>query len=89
MIRAEMHVIRGDDEDLNVGSLYMRHPPCPGELIWFTASDAERLRSLGLPSSYRVETVAHWVTTAWTPNTHSGDPIHTLYVALLAVKECA
>lgn len=78
MIRAEVH----DAEDSTLLTLYLREVPRVGEFLWITGEAGEDLRKSGRASSLEITSVAHWVDPAWHPNTHTGDPIHTvcLYV---------
>ncbi len=64
-------VRNNDDEE--IASIWVRQIPRVGEYLWFPG---------GKIKSQEVETVAHWVGGEWTPNTHLGEPVHSvcLYV---------
>lgn len=78
MIQAKVH----DQDDNEFASLWLREVPHVGELLWFAGEDGPRMQRERGTSSFKVKTVAHWVSTAWSPGTHVGEPIHTvcLYV---------
>ncbi|RYG88028.1 MAG: hypothetical protein EON59_05690 [Alphaproteobacteria bacterium] len=68
------------DDDTHVASLWMRQKPAAGEFLWF-----------GPKGSYLIKEIAHWVNETWTPNTHTGDPIHSIavYVEKVALETIA
>lgn len=87
MIRAEIQ-LQGekDSDDIPLKQVWLRCPPAKGDFIWFTSSDWDDLRDAGLPSSFVVVAVGHWVTSSWSPSTHTGAPIHSLCVVVEPIK---
>ncbi|MDR7061209.1 MULTISPECIES: hypothetical protein [unclassified Sphingopyxis] len=67
-------------DDTEIASLWLRAKPSVGEYIWLTGNAGEAARAEHGTSSFTVQEVAHWVNAAWSPGTHTGDPIHTLAV---------
>lgn len=83
MIKTEIQLEGGPGcDDLPLKSLWLKTAPAKGDFIWFTSCDWNDLREQGLPSSFEVVAVAHWVTSSWSPSTHTGDPIHSLCVVV-------
>lgn len=74
MILVHIH----DEADQELARVYMRQAPSAGELLWFQGSAGHRLREALGHSSFTVIEVAHWVGEEWSPNTHVGDPIHSV-----------
>jgi len=72
------------EDDTEVCSVYLRCSPRVGEYIWVADQDViDRHGS----SSFIVNEVAHWVSTKWTPNTHTGDPVHTLAIYVKPTRQ--
>lgn len=74
MIQVHVH----DDKDEEISRVWMRTPPRKGELLWFTSHDWQNLRQTHGATSFEVTEVAHWVTSAYSPNSHVGEPIHSI-----------
>ncbi|MFN7110282.1 MAG: hypothetical protein ACK4M2_01500 [Brevundimonas sp.] len=82
MISVEVH----DEQDAVLAKLWMRFPPRKGELLWFAGEDTDRLRKAHGASAFRVTDVAHWISSAWSPNTHVGQPVHSVCVYVEPVE---
>ena len=76
MIKCEIR----DRNDKMLFSAWMREVPRIGEYLWATGSAREAMSEMFGTSSLRVVEVAHWVTPDWTPDTHTGEPIHSVCV---------
>lgn len=77
MISVEIHLAENDEV---LARLWMRQAPRQGELLWFAGADTRRFQEVHGASSFHVTDVAHWISTAWSPNTHVGDPNHSICV---------
>jgi hypothetical protein len=64
------------DDDTEVASVWLRAKPSAGELLWF----GDKVKAETGHTSFVITEVAHWVSTGWSPNTHTGEPVHTLAV---------
>lgn len=67
-------------EEVQIALIWMRCEPQIGSFLWFTGKMNAQLREIYKASSFEVKQVAHWVNGEWSPNTHAGDPIHTICV---------
>ena len=76
MISVEIH----HDDDSVISRVWMRSVPRVGESLWFAGGSHERIKAEHGGSSFKVTGVAHWVTDEWSPNTHVGEPIHSVCV---------
>lgn len=86
-----IHVTINDDADELLTSVWMREAPQIGSLLWLQGKAGDRLRQKGAKgtSAFRVTDVAHWVSEEWTPNSHVGEPIHTVCVYVDPVMPAA
>lgn len=82
MIHVEIH--DGDDDTL--AKVYMREAPRVGEIIWLQGKAGERIRASLGTSALTITEVAHWVGEEWGPNTHVGEPIHSICVYVEPLK---
>ncbi len=76
MIRAEVML----DDDTQVTTLWLRAKPSAGEYLWLTGEAREAAVARFGAGSLRVREIAHWVASEWSPNTHTGEPIHSLAI---------
>lgn len=75
MIKAEFTL---EEDDRHVTTAWVQHVPRVGEVIWFNRR-GDLIKEFGA-ASFTVTLIAHWISDAWSPNTHTGDPIHNVCV---------
>lgn len=83
MIQAKVH--NQDDEE--IVSLWLREVPRVGEILWLSGGTRAKTLNEHGTTSFKVNTVCHWVSDAWQPNTHAGEPIHTVCLYVESVKD--
>lgn len=71
-------VCLNDDADTAVGGIWVRQIPRVGELLWFSGEGRAAIAERFGTGAFKVREVAHWVGTQWSPNTHVGEPVHTV-----------
>ncbi len=83
MIHAEVMTL----DDVAIRPIWLNALPRAGEVLWFTAADWSDLQQDHGSTAFKVVQVAHWVTSTWSPSTHTGNPVHRACLYVEPVQE--
>lgn len=74
-------------DEVRVATVWMRLAPEVGHALWFAGATYDAVRRVHGTGEFKVTAVAHGITDMWSPSTHVGDPIHSLWVEVEPIGE--